>query len=101
MSEIYLFWDKLNNTPEILGDDGEFYGYNEDVVAIDQGAPDDECRNWYHLEKRLDVTPLNTWQRFEVFDPELERWVPFDSARKELVQEIYKHSGVKNWKEVY
>ncbi len=91
MSEIYLFWDKENDTPEILGEDGEFYSYGEDNVAIERN--ESGGRYWVKMNKFTDVTPLNNWVRYEVFDPLLDYWVSWDHAREDFVNEVHRHAG--------
>ena len=95
---MFLFWDKRNDTPEILGDDGLFYSYGEDEVAIEQGCPDSQCRYWIELESRTDITPLNNYHRYDIFDPQLNEWVQCECSRKELWQEVQRLAGVKDWK---
>ena len=95
MSEIYLFWDLEQNELEILGEDGEFYFYHEDNVAINQG--DESGRSWTKLNKFRDVTPLNDMDRFLVFYPEINDWVDFPSCPPHFVYEILKHAGDPDW----
>lgn len=99
MSDLFLFWDKRNDTPELLGEDGEFYSYGEDSIAIARN--EEGGYYWTQLEKLKDVTPLNTPERFEVFNPESNLWESILSADEDLIKKIQKHVGVKYWEEVY
>ncbi len=96
--EIFLLWDKLNDSPEILGEDGEFYFYSEDNVVIARGG--EGGRFWTKLNKFTDVTPLNNCDRFDIFDPLENDWVPLISARDELVSEMHKYAGDPEWKDI-
>lgn len=95
---IFLFWDKVNDELELLGEDGEFSFYSEDSVAIRQG--DESGRYWCELEKLQDLTPLRDWKRFEIMDPETGEWVEWEEAPTSLIQQVQKHAGVKLWQEV-
>lgn len=96
---IFLFWDTLNDSPEILAEDGEFWSYSEDSVAIKQGLK--SGRSWYQLEKLLDVTPLNEPNRFDVYDELLGDWVSCQNSHEKTWAKIQKLAGVKDWKEVF
>lgn len=92
MTQIFLFWDLLNDTPEILGEDGEFYSYGEDSVAIDQG---NGGRYWMKLCKISNVHPLNSSDRFEIFDPRLDCWTDLSSTDIETYREVFKLAGAQ------
>lgn len=96
---IFLFWDKMNDTPEILAEDGSFYSYGEDSVAIKRNEKGG--RFWIELESRQDITPLNYWYRYDIFDTKHNCWIPWQDCRHELVRKVRKQAGVKRWKEVY
>lgn len=90
--DLFLFWDKMNDCPEILGEDGDFHSYGEDNV--------DGSRYWYKLNKFTDVTPLNDWERFDIFDPILGDWVPWASANDDLQMAAHKHAGNPEWNDL-
>lgn len=94
MSEIFLFWDLQEDTLEILGEDGEFYAYGEDSVAIDQGAAERLCRYWIKMDKIRDVHPLNTSERYEIFDPRKMDWVKFMGCDFKTFTEVCLQAGV-------
>ena len=91
---IWLFWDKLNDEFEFLGDDGNFYGYGEDTVAIDQGAPEEQCRYWMKMCKIREVHPLNESKRYDIFDPRKDDWIQFDNCDEETFREVCLQAGV-------
>lgn len=94
----YVFWDKRNDEIELLCEDGQFYFYSEDSVAISRDH--DQGRSWTRLEKLTDVTPLNEWDRFEIMDPANGEWVSYGEARVELIQAVQKHAGIIDWWDV-
>jgi hypothetical protein len=96
----FLFWDKCRDELEILCEDGEFYFYSEDSVAIDQGLA--SGRKWTRLEKLRDITPLNSdWAAFQILDWGSGEWVDFGDARLELIQAAQKQAGIVDWKDVF
>lgn len=99
--DYFLFWDKQNDDLEILDEEGEFWFYSEDSVVLERDENDEDGRSWTRLEKLCDITPLNSdWQRWEVMDPITGEWVPWGDARMELIQQIQRHCGVKDWQVV-
>lgn len=96
---IFLFWDLLNDELELLGEDGNFYAYGEDSVAIARGS--ESGRYWLTLEKLTDVTPLNNPERFEIYDEREGGWVKCLSSSDETWQQVQKLAGVKDWQNVF
>lgn len=90
---IFCFWDNLKDTPELLGEDGEFYSYGEDSVAIEQGA--ERGRYWLKVCKISNVHPLNDSERFDVFDPRLMQWVKIHATDIKTYREIFKLAGAE------
>ncbi len=95
---IFLFWDKLNDEPEILGEDGEFYFYNQDEVLIQRGDWDG-AQHWVKLNKMQDTTPLNDFERFDFFSEEDDAWISYDSATREQVQAVHRAAGDPDWRD--
>lgn len=94
----FIFWDKETDEPEILGEDGEFYFYGEDAVAINQG--NESGRFWCRLDKLVDVTPLNARERFDILNPETGEWVSFSDVCIELIQQVQRLAGARYWRDV-
>lgn len=92
---IFIFWDKLNDEPEILGEDGEFYFYNEDQVAIRQNP--DSGRNWVKINKMQDVSPLNDFDRFDFFSESTGDWIEWARATKDEIQMIHRAANDPDW----
>lgn len=99
--KLYLFWDRMNNIPEILDEDGIFYFFNTDDVAIQQNAPEHQCRNWVSICPMRDITPINKPDRFDIFDEKFNHWVSFDCADESLIRKVQWQCGMKNWQEIY
>ena len=93
MGDVYLFWDKLNDSPNILGEDGELYFYSEDSVAINQGAPDEECRHWVHTCKLGDNQPFNNPDRYLWCHPKTGEWIECDNMTPSDFREVYEAAG--------
>lgn len=90
---MFLFWDTEYDRPEILGDDGNFWSYSEDHVAIAQNAPEKQCRYWIKMCKVSNVHPLNTSGRFEVYDPRLGTWGDLSCTHIKTYREIHELAG--------
>lgn len=94
----YIFWHTGNNEPTILCEDGSFYFYNEDSVAIERN---EGGRNWTRLESIRDFTPINNWDNFEFMHPETGEWISFGACPIPIVQKIWKLAGAVDWKDIY
>ncbi len=94
---IFLFWDVTNDTPEILGEDGEFYFYSEDSVAIEQDP--ETGRMWTKSNKMQDITPLNNYDKFEFWSELANDWIPWGSATMAEVKLVHKCAHDPDWDE--
>jgi hypothetical protein len=95
---VILFWDVKNDAPVILGDNGEFYFYGEDNVAIEQGL--ESGRYWCKLKKMQDITPLNDLERHEVMCPSTGQWIPLAQTTEDLTEIIHRAALDPDWREV-
>lgn len=89
-----LFWDTLNDNPEILGDDGQLWYYGEDQVAINQGS--EGGRYWVKLCKVSNSHAFNDSKgRYQIYDPRLNAWVNLQSTHIETYREVYNLMGAE------
>lgn len=91
---MYLFWDKLNDEFNFLGDDGEFWFYGEDSVAKEQD-PNYEGY-WMRSHKMQELSPLNEWERYD-FYCKTNGWISWGDVDKETLKAVHKHARDPDW----